>query len=246
METTIRLDFTTINNKLEDMSTKERICWALDVFGQNAVLLSSMQKSASVLMHHFFVMEIDNPILFVDTGYHFRETLQIRDEFILRYRLNLITLYPEHTPVQQELLFGKKLHLYIDGQEECCRLRKTVPYVEYMRRNEKKLAMVGLRRSEGDQRARLEPLMQDPRIDGYSLHPLYDWSDEQIESYLKEHNVPVHPLHRKNYPSIGCECCTTPIKPGEDIRAGRWRHLREPGRKGPKYCNINFSDGSGI
>ncbi|MSS72597.1 MAG: hypothetical protein EXS64_14050 [Candidatus Latescibacteria bacterium] len=80
----------------------------------------------------------------------------------------------------------------------------------------------------------------------YTLHPIFDWTDEQVDRYLKENDVPTHPLHERNYPSIGCECCTTPVAPGEDPRAGRWRHLREPGDDGPKYCNINFSDGSGI
>ena len=106
--------------------------------------------------------------------------------------------------------------------------------------------MVGLRRSEGGRLNGLDILMQDPRTGGYTLHPIYDWTDEHIEVYLRENDVPEHPLHAQGYPSIGCECCTTPVEPGEDPRAGRWRHLAEAGEDAPKYCNILLTDGAGI
>ncbi|MDR4507202.1 MAG: phosphoadenylyl-sulfate reductase [Candidatus Brocadiaceae bacterium] len=246
MEHSLHSNVTSLNEMLKGMTAMERIRWAINTYGSGAVLLSSMQKSASVIMHLFYKMKLDNAILFVDTGFHFRETLLLRDEIMLRYKLNIITLYPEQTPEQQEKCFGKKLYQDPDGQKKCCLMRKAEPYVCYMKNNTLKIAMIGLRRCEGGQRSKLEPLLRDPRIDGYALHPIFDWSEAQIESYLQENEVPVHPLHAKNYPSIGCECCTTPVKPGEDSRAGRWRHLNKLGSINSKYCNINFSDGSGI
>ncbi|MDQ1272523.1 MAG: phosphoadenosine phosphosulfate reductase [Planctomycetota bacterium] len=246
MKHTIELDVIAANKQLQGLTAMERVRWAVETFGKDAVLLSSMQSSASVLMHYFYSMELENEILFVDTGYHFRETLQLRDEFMRCYKLNMVTLYPELTPEQQEKKFEKKLYLYADGQKECCRLRKTVPFISHMKQSGHKLAMVGLRRSEGGRRAKLFPLIQDPRIAGYTLHPIFDWTDEQIQTYLQQDDVPVHPLYKQNYPSIGCECCTTPVEPGEDPRAGRWRHLAKADDEGPKYCNINCSDGSGI
>ncbi len=246
MKHALELDMTATNKELQGLTAIERIRWAVETFGKDAVLLSSMQNSASVLMHYFYRMKLENEILFVDTGYHFRETLQLRDEFMRRYKLNIVTLYPELTTEQQEKKFGGKLYLSVDGQKECCRLRKSVPFISYMKQHGRRLAMVGLRRSEGGRRAKLAPLIQDPRIEGYTLHPILDWTDEQIQTYLQENDVPVHPLHKQNYPSIGCECCTTPVKSGEDPRAGRWRHLRNAEEEGPMYCNINCSDGSGI
>lgn len=242
----VEIDLAVANRQLQDLSAGERIRWAIETFGRNAVLLSSMQSSASVLMHLFYAMELDNEILFVDTGYHFRETLELRDEFMRRYKLNIITLYPELTPEQQEKKFERKLYLFADGQKECCHLRKTVPFLNHVTKFGRKLAMVGLRRSEGGRRTRLNPLLPDPRTRGYTLHPIYDWTDEQIQSYLQKYDVPEHPLHKQSYPSIGCECCTTPVEPGEDQRAGRWRHLKVSGKEGPDYCKINYSDGSGI
>lgn len=246
MKQDVELDLVATNKLLQDLTAMERIRWAVETFGREAVLLSSMQSSASVLMHYFYSMELENEILFADTGYHFRETLQLRDEFMRRYKLNIVTLYPKLTPEQQEKKFERKLYLCVDGQKECCRLRKTVPFISHMERCGRKLAMVGLRRSEGGKRSKLNPLLQDPRTRGYTLHPIFDWTDEQVQTYLQEHDVPVHPLHKQDYPSIGCECCTTPVKPGEDPRAGRWRHLADAGNEGPKYCRINYSDGSGI
>ncbi len=241
------LDLAVANKLLQGLTASERIRWAVETIGQDAVLLSSMQSTASVLMHHFYILGLDNEILFVDTGYHFRETLQLRDEFMRRYKLNIITLYPELTPEQQEKKFGKKLYLYVDGQKECCHLRKTVPFINHMKHFGRKLVMVGLRRGEGGRRAQLNTLIQDPRTGGYTLHPILDWTDDQIQQYIQENDIPEHPLHKQNYPSIGCECCTTPVQPGEDPRAGRWRHLAGVcGEDGPKYCRLNYSDGSGI
>jgi len=102
MKDLLELDVATANKQLDGFTVTERISWAVETFGRDAVLLSSMQNSASVLMHCFYRMELDNEVLFVDTGYHFRETLQLRDEFMRRYHLSIVTLYPELTPEQQE------------------------------------------------------------------------------------------------------------------------------------------------
>lgn len=104
----------------------------------------------------------------------------------------------------------------------------------------------GLRTAEGNARAKLKIVSADPRISGFKINPILEWSDEMVESYLLENDVPVHPLHAMSYPSIGCQCCTTPVIEGEKARAGRWRHLREGDQEGPEYCEMNFSDGAGI
>lgn len=240
-------DLAEVQQKLAPMTAQDRIQWAVDYFGDQAVLLSSMQKTASVLMHMFHTLGLKNEILFGDTGFHFHETLKMRDDFVRRYGVNIVTLYPAMTPEQQEAHFGHKLHMFIDGQPECCRLRKEEPFLTYVTQQQKKLVMIGVRRVDGSRRAKVQAIGPDPRLgqNGYSLHPLFDWTDEMVSQYLKEHDVLVHPLHAQNFPSIGCACCTTAVEPGEDPRAGRWRHLRtEDGQ--PQFCGINFTDGSGI
>lgn len=240
------IDINQANEELASLSAEGRILWGVEHFGMQAVLMSSMQKTASVLMHLFAKLGLRNEILFGDTGFHFHETLQLRDQFMRQYGLNIVTLYPKQTPIQQEELYGRKLHLFVDGQPVCCKLRKEDPYINYVRDSGVKLIIKGLRNSEGGKRGNLRYLMKDARTDTYDLHPIMDWKSEQVAAYLKENDVPVHPLHAQSYPSIGCQCCTTPVQPGEDARAGRWRHLRTEEGDGPQYCGINYTDGSGI
>lgn len=234
------------NEYLQEKTALERIAYGIEHFGKGAVLLSSMQKTASVLMHFFHRLGVDNEILFVDTGFHFHETLGMRDEFMLKYKLNIFTLYPALTPEEQEEKYSDKLYQTVEGQPVCCELRKAEPFINYMNKQGHKLVYGGLRRSEGKTRANLKIVSEDPRFGGFKINPILEWSDKMVEDYLLENDVPVHPLHAISYPSIGCQCCTTQVMEGEDTRAGRWRHLREEGQEGPEYCEMNFSDGAGI
>jgi phosphoadenosine phosphosulfate reductase len=124
----------------------------------------------------------------------------------------------------------------------CCKLRKEQPYLEAVKPY--KAALSGLMRSEGGARKQIPIVAEDPRIDGYKIHPIANWTRDDVEEYLEKNNVLVHPLHEQGYPSIGCEPCTTPVQIGEDERAGRWRHIREqnPDAGTKIYCGINFSD----
>lgn len=241
------IDAAAANAALEPLSALERIRWTVDAFGDDVVLLSSMQKTAVVLMHLFHRLGLSNEVLFVDTGYHFVETLKMRDEYMRRFRLNLVTLYPTSTIEEQETLHGGKLFATIEGQPECCRMRKEAPLLAHLETKRTPVLVNGLRRAEGGKRRNLRPFAADPRKGGYQLSPLYDWTGDDVAAYIAEHDLLVHPLHAQSYPSIGCYPCTTPVEPGEDARAGRWRHLRVLNAEAaPQYCNINFSDGGGI
>jgi phosphoadenosine phosphosulfate reductase len=242
-----RIDCAAANAALEPLSALERIRWAVAAVADDVVLLSSMQKTAVVLMHLFHRLGLPNEVLFVDTGYHFFETLKMRDEYMRRYRLNVVTLYPASTTEQQETLHGSKLFASVAGQPECCRMRKEAPLLAHLATKRAPVVINGLRRAEGGRRGRLRPFGEDPRTGGYQLSPLVDWTDDDVRVYISEHGLLVHPLHAAGYPSIGCYPCTTPVEPGEDARAGRWRHLRSLNAgSAPEYCRINFSDGGGI
>jgi phosphoadenosine phosphosulfate reductase len=242
-----RIDCAQANAALQPLSALDRIRWAVDTLSNDVVLLSSMQKTAVVLMHFFHRLGLSNEVLFVDTGYHFFETLKMRDEVMRRYRLNLVTLYPASTIEEQEKLHGGKLFTTIAGQPECCRMRKEAPLLAHLETKRAPVLVNGLRRSEGGKRGNIRPFGDDPRTGGYQLSPLFDWTSDDVAAYIAEHDLLVHPLHAAGYPSIGCYPCTTPVEPGEDARAGRWRHLRVLNPvAAPEYCRINFSDGGGI
>lgn len=235
------------NAALGPLSALDRIRWIIEANAGEVVLLASMQKTAVVLMHLFHRLGLENEVLFVDTGYHFIETLKMRDEYMRRYRLNLVTLYPTSTTEEQEQLHGGKLFSTVAGQPECCRMRKEAPLLAHLQTKRAPVLVNGLRRVEGGRRGNLKPLAEDRRTGGYQLSPLYDWTDADVQAYIADHGLLVHPLHAAGYPSIGCSPCTTAVQPGEDARAGRWRHLRVlKGNSEPAYCGINFSDGSGI
>jgi phosphoadenosine phosphosulfate reductase len=236
-----------VHAALEPLTAAERILWAAETFSERLVLLSSMQKTAVILMHMFKQLGLTNDVLFIDTGYHFVETLRMRDDCMRAWRLNLVTLYPSLTLEDQESQHHAKLFLSNDGQPTCCRLRKEAPLLDYLATIPLPVVAGGLRRSEGGRRANLQVLSPDLRTGGHQFSPIFDWSDADVEEYTAKHQLPIHPLYQKGYLSIGCYPCTTPVAPGEDARAGRWRHLRCAGRTDEThYCGVNFSDGDGI
>jgi len=240
-------DCDAIHATLAPLSADKRVAWAATTFGDELVLLSSMQRTAVVLMHMFHTLGLRNEVLFLDTGYHFPETLQMRDETMHRWGLNVVTLYPELSTETQEAQYGRKLFNFVDGQPLCCRLRKEEPLLRHLATKKRPVTTTGLRRAEGGRRANVLALSADPRTGGYSFAPLFDWKNEDVEAYIAKHGLPVHPLYERSFRSIGCYPCTTPVAPGEDERAGRWRHLRKPeAEESPQYCRINFSDGDGI
>jgi phosphoadenosine phosphosulfate reductase len=202
-----------------------------------------MQKTSSALVH--MVWEggfTDIPVLFGDTGYHFPETLATRDALARRYPLEFITFEPEETPAQQTAREGRELWRDAEGYERCCLLRKVQPWLRAAHGYEAILS--GLQRAEGGRRAHIPVIQHDPRLNAYLIYPLANWTTEQVDEYNRRHDVPVNPLHEQGFPSIGCATCTTAVNPGEDPRAGRWRHIREAGAaEGLKlYCHMNWAD----
>jgi phosphoadenosine phosphosulfate reductase len=174
-------------------------------------------------------------VLFVDTGVLFAETLETRDRIRDAYGLEIITLKPKLTMEQQTAQFGV-LYMDPEGQKQCCQMRKTDPLLAVAGAYD---AIIGsLRRSDGGARAQCPILAVDPRMNCLRVNPLVNFTDEQLENYIAEHNVILNPLHAQGYPTIGCNRCTTPVLPNEPKRAGRWRHL------GPwsVYCGINPTD----
>lgn len=229
------------------MSPLERIRAIDEAYGPRALQLASMQKTSCMIMHMIHRIKGRTLILFVDTQYHFQETLDLRDEYINKYGLDIVTVTPELTPEQQDRHYGRELYKFVDGQPICCEERKEKPFLKVARAEGTQATIAGLLRDEGGSRKTIGPIGHDPRVDAVTFHPLFDLTHEQVDEYIKEHDLPVHALYAENYLSIGCATCTTPVRPGEDRRAGRWRHLRDEDGQKPEYCNINFSDlGGGI
>lgn len=223
-------------------SPVDRIRLINDIHGNKAIQLASMQRTSGVLMHLIHRAQVDIPILFFDTELLHQETYDLRDEFIERFDLNITTVKAEISPQEQEATMGKDLWKTVAGQAKCCYTRKEKPLMDTLEKLSVQATISGMMQAQGGARKGMEGLSVDPRTGNIVYAPLFDWTNKMIHDYTQEHNIPVHALYSQNYKSIGCKPCTTPVKEGEDDRAGRWRHLREATGVSHAYCGMNATD----
>ncbi|UQX12428.1 phosphoadenylyl-sulfate reductase [Candidatus Mycobacterium methanotrophicum] len=159
------------------------------------------------------------PILFLDTGYHFAETVGTRDAAETVYDIHVLNVAPEHTVTEQDELLGKDL--FSRDPHECCRLRKVVPLTKAL--SGYHAWVTGLRRVDAPTRANAPLISFDEAFKLVKINPLVGWSDQDMADYIAENNVLVNPLVEEGYPSIGCAPCTTKPALGADPRSGRWQ-----------------------
>lgn len=188
------------------------MAWAIGTFPERAALTLSFGGGGVVLAHMISRIDKRVPVIFLDTGCHFPETLAFKEQFAAQYGLNLIEVQPAMDPGP----------LYRTDPDRCCAIRKVEPM-------ERAIAgygawISGLRRDQGDTRRSLE-LLEYHELDGrpiVKVFPLAEWRHADVWRYIREHGVPSHPLLDRGYTSIGCWPCTRPALPGEPERAGRW------------------------
>ena len=184
-------------------------------------LVSSFGAESVVLLH--MAAEIDRalPVIFLDTGRHFPETLAYRDELVDRLGLtDLRSAYPDRMALRQHDRAGR---LYATDPDSCCDIRKTEPLAEALEGFD--AWITGRKRFQGGLRADLDPLELEPGTGRIKINPLASWAEDRLEAYRLAHDLPAHPLVAKGYRSIGCATCTRPTVPGEDPRAGRWNGI---------------------
>ncbi len=185
-----------------------------------AALVSSFGADSAVLLHLVAGIAADTPVLFVDTGKLFDETLAYRDRLVAELGLRAVrTVGPDPEVLARRDPTGERHQLDPDG---CCELRKVQPLEAALEGVD--VWITGRRRHQAATRATLARLERDA-AGRLKLNPLADWSSADVAAYRRRHRLPAHPLETRGYPSIGCAPCTTAVRPGEDPRAGRWRHL---------------------
>jgi phosphoadenosine phosphosulfate reductase len=163
----------------------------------------------------------DVPVVFLDTGYHFAETIGTRDAAAATYPIKLLNVTPAQSVAEQDAQYGPRLH--DRNPDLCCALRKVEPLARAL---EPFAAwMTGLRRAESATRAGVRVVEWDAKRAMVKVNPLAAWTDADMTGYAEEHGVLVNPLLQLGYPSIGCAPCTRAVAPGEDARAGRWAGL---------------------
>jgi len=205
-----------ISETLEGKPAKAIAAWAATVFGRNVIVAASMQD---LVLPHLFAQVIPGvEVLFLETGYHFPETLRTRDLVARDLPITVVDALPRQSVVEQDAEHGAKLH---DRDPNlCCFLRKVEPLARSL---EGRTAWVtGVRRIEAPTRANTPIVSWDDKHDLVKINPLVTWSDEDVEAYQVEHRLARNPLVAQGYPSIGCAPCTRSVAPGEDPRSGRW------------------------
>lgn len=195
--------------------------WAAENFPHALAVACSMQDSVLPHIVSRFAPGVD--VLFLDTGYHFAETIGTRDAVAHALPVTVIDVKPRPTVAQQDAEYGE--HLYERDPGACCRMRKVEPLAEALSASDGhgyEAWVTGVRREEGPTRADT-PVVQFDEVHGLvKINPLVDWTFDELVSYSNHHGLPVNLLMFDGYPSIGCAPCTRPVAPGDDIRAGRW------------------------
>jgi phosphoadenosine phosphosulfate reductase len=202
--------------RFEHAEPAEVLAWAQQTFGDGLVVASSMGDEILVHMAAQAAPGVD--VVFLDTGYHFAETLGTRDYYAEFTDVNLRTILPLRTVAEQDAEHGARLH--DRNPTLCCALRKVEPL-------ERALApyrawVTGMRREDAPTRTDIGVVGWDDKRGMVKINPLAAWTQEQVDAYVAANHVVLNPLRQAGYASIGCAPCTRAVAPGEDPRAGRW------------------------
>jgi phosphoadenosine phosphosulfate reductase len=202
--------------ELELAPAEAIIEWAVDTFGRRFCVTSSM--SDAVLAHLASRVAPGIDVLFLDTGYHFVETIGTRDAVAATMPVNVVTLSPTISVRQQDEQYGPDL--WRRDPDLCCALRKVRPLEEGLESYD--AWATGLRRDETHNRVAAPVVGWDDKKRKVKVSPLARWTQVDVDRYIADNGVLVNPLQYDGYPSIGCWPCTRQVAPGEDARSGRW------------------------
>jgi phosphoadenosine phosphosulfate reductase len=209
--------------ELEKKNAVEIIKWAVDTYGNDVGLACSLSIEDNAILDMLVKIKPDAKIFVLDTGRLHQETYDVLDKINKKYNIKLDVYSPDTASVEK-MVKEHGINLFYDSIEFrklCCSVRKIQP----LKRAFKNLKawICGLRREQSVTRTEIKKVEVDAGNNSIiKINPLADWTEKQVWDYIKANNVPYNALHDKNFPSIGCAPCTRAVKPGEDIRAGRW------------------------
>lgn len=207
--------------ELADATAAEALAWTVKTFGDNVIVASNMQDA--VLIDLAAKAKPDVDVLFLETGYHFAETIGTRDAVELTYpTIRIVNAEAEQSVADQEAEFGL---LNKTNPTQCCFLRKVVPLQKTLAKYD--AWVTGVRRVDAPTRANTPIVQWDDRNGLVKINPIASWSDDEFTSYIAEHGILENPLVSEGYLSIGCAPCTAKPLPGQDARSGRWAGLNK-------------------
>ena len=215
-------DFTRQHHALAGLDTHDFLSFIFAThrpFGQVAAVTSFGAESA-VLLRLIADVAPSAPIIFIDTGFHFDETLAYRDELVSHLGLQSVKTVGLDPLSEKRSDANGMLHL--TDPDGCCQLRKVAVLDHALRGQDGWVS--GQKRYQSHERSTIDRLEWDSARGKWKFNPLADWNTSDLMTYQTQHQMPPHPLAAAGYLSVGCSPCTTPVTDGEDVRAGRWRH----------------------
>jgi len=207
---------TRAGDELETASAERIVEWAAGEFGERFCVTSSFADA--VLAHLVSTVVPGVDVVFLDTGLHFEETLDVREEVRRRLPVTVKSVRPPMTVGRQDGEFGPRL--WDRAPDECCHLRKVEPLGEALADYD--AWATGLRRDESPSRANTRVVDFDAGRAKVKISPIARWTQSDVDTYIEANDIPVNDLFNRGYGSVGCWPCTRRVKPGEDPRSGRW------------------------
>ena len=211
-----------LNERFRDAPAEEVVGFFLEAYKGRIALSSSLSIEDQTLTDIIVRQDKTARIFTLDTGRLFPETYQLIDKTNLTYGIQLEVFFPDYREVQR-MVRDEGINLFynsIESRHRCCQIRKLEPLARAFQGLD--VWICGIRREQSVTRQDMQVVEWDEIHQLIKVNPLISWTEHQVWDYIRKHHVPYNKLHDKGYPSIGCEPCTRAVKPGEDVRAGRW------------------------
>jgi phosphoadenosine phosphosulfate reductase len=205
--------------ELETADAADIIRWASAEFGSKLTFATSLGIEDCVVTDMIARQALPVSFFTLDTGLLFPETYALKAEVEKKYGIQILAVKPQYTVDEQAGRSGAEL--WLRDPDQCCELRKMQPLRSTLGKYD--AWITAIRRDQTPERANAPVVSWDGRFGLVKVNPLVRWTFADVQAYVHEHGVPYNPLHDQNYPSIGCMPCTSPVRPGEDPRSGRWR-----------------------
>ena len=227
------MDIVLLNKRLESLEAEAILKWGLETFRPKVAVSSSFQTQSVPLLHLISRICPDMPIIFIDTGYHFPETLKFRDNLQNRLGLNIFVYRPS-TENRRPLFDDHSGALYRRDPDLCCYINKVEPMQRVVAELGLEALISGVRRDQTEYRKGLR-VLERQQTGLLRIHPLINWVRSDVFAYIENNGLPKHPLYEWGYTSVGCAPCTRPVRPGEEERTGRWAGTEK------KECGLHLN-----
>lgn len=211
-------EFNLLAEHFETRSIEELLEWSVATHSPKLVMTSNFGVEGVVLMDHLMRVAPETPIIYLNTGFQFPATDEVKERLRDRYKFNLIEARSLLSVEEQAKIYGERL--YETNSDLCCRIRKVEPLQRALAGFEAWIA--ALRRDQSVTRSNIKVVEWNERHQMAKFHPLANWTRSQVWSYIVKHNLPYNRLYDDGYTSIGCWPCTRQITAGQHERSGRW------------------------